>query len=245
MRLSSDTVSLILDTTSLATVLGIEGLVLDHEGIRGYNDDDGIIVASLRDFGFEFESLGIARLLALRHKSTLLKKADGFTVDAVKHSHDDTVIEKLYFDCGKVNFEFRCALAKSIKDIPPNKETGKRVLNTKNPRFSFEFTEEDVKAVSEGKAAMRSTNMTIQNRDGILRFRFSDDTGDILNFRVDSDVSSDGEEDNFSLTINLKKMYPIFKLAAQGGNFTLNILKSNIIHIIIGELDVLVMPEVS
>ena len=244
MRLSSDTVSLILDTTNLATVLGIDGLVLDQEGIRGYNDDDGIIVASLKNYGFEFESLGIARLLALRHKSNLLKNADGFTVDAVQHKHDDAIIEKLYFDCGKVNFEFRCALAKAVKDIPPNKETGKRTLNTKNPRFSFDFTEEDVKAVSEGKAAMRSTNMTIQSRDGSLKFRFSDDTGDILNFKVDSEVSSDGKEENFSLTINLKKMIPIFKLAAQDGKFRLNILKNNIIHIIVNDIDVLVMPEV-
>lgn len=244
MRLSSHTVSLILDTTSLATGLGIEGLVLDHEGIRGYNDDDGIIVASLKDYGFEFEALGISRLLALKHKATLLKNAKGFTVDAIQHPHDDSVIEKLYFDCGKVNFEFRCALPKSIRDIPSNKTTGEKTLNTKNPRFSFDFTEEDVTAVSEGKAAMRSTNMTIQNRDGVLRFRFSDDTGDILNFKVNADVLSDGTEENFSLTINLKKMLPIFKLAVQDGNFRLNILKNNIIHILINDIDVLVMPEV-
>jgi hypothetical protein len=86
--------------------------------------------------------------------------------------------------------------------------------------------------------------MTIQNRDGSLKFRFSDDTGDILNFKVDSEVSSDGKEENFSLTINLKKMLPIFKLAAQDGKFRLNILKNNIIHIIINDIDVLVMPEV-
>jgi hypothetical protein len=235
--LSEKSVNLIMESTLLANKLGIEGLVLDSVGIRGYNDDEGIIVASIEDHGFEFDSLGLTRLQSLMGKTTLLKSLDSYTVTMIPKKGNPDVIEKLAFDGGKIDFEFRCALPKAIKDIPSTK------LN-KTAVFYFDITQEDVANISKSMSAMRSKHMTIQGNGSNVKFRFSDEAGDILNFTIDSDLETASDIDNFSLTINLKKMLPILKIAVQDGSFRLNILKNNILYIAVGNMDVLVMPEV-
>jgi hypothetical protein len=239
MKLSKKTIGLILEAANLGKILGIEGVILDEKGMRGYNDTDGIIIAALGDHGFEFPSLGVSRLIALKQKFNILKAADSVEVEAVEHQKKDGVIEKLHFVCGKVDFEFRCALASTITDIS-------RTDFNLTPRYYFDITESDVQTISQGAAAMRSKHMTIQHLDGEVQFRFSDETGDILNFRIDGSLSKgdDIEEDQISLTLDIKKMFPIFKLAVHDGKFRLNILKGNIIHVVIDSIDVLVMPEV-
>jgi hypothetical protein len=128
-------------------------------------------------------------------------------------------------------------LAKAIKDVPSLK------IN-KTPVFQFELTEDDYTLMTKSASAMRSKNMTIQSSDNGVRLRFSDDTGDILNCDVQTTLDSSGDIEDMSLTINLKKMLPIFRLAIQSGKFTLNILKSNIVYIEIGDMEIYVMPEV-
>ena len=236
-ELSTKTVKLILEATDLCTRLQVEGLKLDEEGIRGYNDDEGIIVANIGDHDFEFEALGLARLVSLRQKASLLPDLKDVTVEAVPKKNNPDVIERLTFDAGKMSFDFRCALPKAITDVSSTK------FNLK-PLFYFDITEEDVGNITRASSAMRSKNMTIQGNGSEVKFRFSDDAGDILNFQVDSDLESLGDDDNVSLTLNLKKMAPILKMAVQGGNCRINILKNNIIYIVVGNMDVLVMPEV-
>jgi len=236
-QLSSRSVKLIMEASTLANKLGVEGLIFDAVGIRGYNDDDGIIIASIKDYDFEFTSLGLSRLGSLMSKSTLFKSIDAIKVTMIPKKSNAEVIEKLHFDGGKMDFEFRCALPQAIRDIPSTK------MN-KNALFYFEITQEDVANISKGMSAMRSQNMTMQGNAENVRFRFSDDAGDILNFVIDSDMESLGENDTVSLTLNLKKMLPIFKIAVQEGNFRLNILKNNILYITIGNMDVFVMPEI-
>lgn len=236
MRLSQSTVDLIMKLTNIGTILGIQGVILDTDGIRGYNDIEGVIIAVTQNLNFEFKELGLGRLMALKYKSNILN-TNPFTVDAIPRVNTPDVIEKLVFDCGKVNFEYRCALPKSIKDIP----TGK--INF-TPIFFFDITDEDVKTIVQSSSAMRSKNVTIQSKGGDVVFRFSDDSGDILNFKVDHKITATTDIDSVSLTLVIKKMAPIFKLAAQPGKFRLNILRNNIIHVIIDNIDVLVMPEV-
>jgi hypothetical protein len=90
---------------------------------------------------------------------------------------------------------------------------------------------------------MRSKNVTIQGKDGKAGFRFSDDTGDLLNFTVDSPLQTHTDSNEITMTINLVKMLPIFRLASTT-NFKLNIIKNNIMHIVLDKIDILVMPEV-
>jgi hypothetical protein len=236
MKLSKDTVTLILQSAKLAHMLGIGGLIFDSKGIRGYNDDEGVILAALGNHDFEFESLGLARLDSLKNKASLIKETDNIKVNAVPRKGKEEVIEKLEFDCGKIKFEFRCALTKSLTDVPSTK------MNIK-PLHYFEITPDDVTMISKGVSAMRSKVMTIRGNGSDVEFRFSDDTGDMLNFKVDSELTSEDDSD-MSLTVNISKMLPIFKLAGQAENFRLNILKNNILHISIMDMDVIVMPEV-
>ena len=237
MKLSNQTVERIMDATNLAVMLQIDGMILDNEGIRGYNDDEGVIIAALEDFDFEFDSLGLTRLSSLKNKLAMLQDLSDVTVKAVPKSNNDEIIEKLSFDAGKIDFEFRCALVRTITDLP------KKKFN-KNPEFSFEISEEDVNTIMQGTSTMRCQNMTIQGTKKMVRFRFSDDTGDIFNYTLDSSLKIKGDEESMSLTINVKKMLPIFRLAVQPGKFTLNILKNNIVYVSVNGLDVFVMAEV-
>lgn len=235
-QLSESTIKLILEAAMLANKLGVEGIIFDEAGIRGYNNDEGVIVASYEDYGFEFDKLALTRLSSLMNKATLLAKCETLKVSIVPKAKAPDVIEKLEFDGGKMSFDFRCALPQAIQDLPKQPVI--------NPLFYFDITQEDVSNISKGLSAMRSKHMTIQGNGSDVNFRFSDDAGDILNFEIDGDLESKGEDDSVSLTINIKKMLPIFKIAVQGGDFRLNILKNNILYIAVGNMDVLVMPEV-
>ena len=236
-ELSQKSVKLILEATDLCTRLAVEGLVIDDEGIRGYNDDDGIIVACLGDQGFEVEAMGLQRLVSLRQKASLIPDMNDLTVVAEPKKNNPDEISKLVFKTPKMDFDFRTAATKSVRDVPST------TMNLK-PIFYFDISQEDVANITKAASAMRSKNMTIQGNGSNVKFRFSDDAGDILNFSVDSDLEALGENDNVSLTINLRKMSPILKMAVQDGNCRLNILKNNIIYMVVGNMDVLVMPEV-
>lgn len=236
MKVEDKVVATILETTNLACILGVEGLIIDNEAIRGFNDNEGVMVLARGPFDLEFNSIGLARLTSLKQKFKLLNESN-VTVEAIPKKANENIIEKLRFDCGKINFEFRCALSKSLKDVPSLK------IN-KTPVFSFEISEEDFQMMTKSASAMRSKNMTIQSSNDGVRLRFSDDTGDILNCEVDTNVNSNDDVENMSLTVNLKKMLPIFKLAVQSGKFTINILKNNIVYIQIGDIEIFVMPEV-
>ena len=167
----------------------------------------------------------------------MLQDLSDVEVEAVKKKNSENIIEKLHFDAGKIDFDFRCALVKAITDLP------KKKFN-KNPIFSFEITEDDVNTIMKGTSTMSCQNMTIQGTKKLVRFRFSDDTGDIFNYSLDSKLDISGDDDSMSLTINVKKMLPIFRLAVQPGKFKLNILKNNIVYVSVNGLDVFVMAEV-
>lgn len=237
MKLSQSTIEYILEATNFACTLQIEGLIFDDEGIRGYNDTEGVVLAASDDFDFEFDKLGINGLSNLKSKFGILGDLSEVKVKAISKKDKDDIIEKLHFQSGKVDFDYRCALPKSITDIPSKK------LN-RNPLFSFEVTTDDVEYITQGTNAMRSKNMTIQGTDEGVKFRFSDETGNILNYELDSELESHGEDDAVSLTINARKMLPIFKLAVRDEKFKVNILKNNIVFLSIGEMDIFVMPEV-
>lgn len=237
MKLSKHTIDLILQATHLCSILDVPNLILDDAGIRGYNDSEGIAVASFGDHNFEFESLGLARITALKQRTSIIKDLSKLTVTGHYKKGNDDVVEKLVFSCGKINFDFRCAVANRLIDTPTTK------LDT-TPLFYFDLTEEDVSTITQGASAMRTKNVTIQSVNDRVNFRFSDETDDILNVEADSAVTNNSDSDSFSLTINIKKMLPIFKLAVQEGSFRLNILKNKSIHVVIGDMDVLVMPEV-
>jgi hypothetical protein len=236
MKLSENTINKIISATNLACLLQIDGIILDDQGIRGYNDDEGVIIAAIDDFDFEFESLGLLRLQSLKNKISVLRDSE-FTIEALPKKRNDKIIEKLHFESGKIDFDFRCALPKSITDVPRKKFN-------KNAEFSFEITDEDVNTIIQGISSMRCQNMTIQGTPKLVRFRFSDETGDVFNYKLDSDLKLGGDSDTMSLTINVKKMLPILKIAAQPGKFRLNILANNIVYLSVNDLDIFVMAEV-
>lgn len=236
MKLDAGIVSTILQAANVGCILGIEGLKMDKDAIRGYNVDNGVMLLISGPFDIDFESLGIARLPNLKQKFKLISGND-ISVEAIPRKGTPEIIEKLDFRSKKFNFEFRCALAKSIKDVPSLK------LNNA-PLYTFELQAEDYELMTKSASAMRSKNMTIQSSSSGVNLRFSDDTGDILNCRVDTEISTSEDLDSMSLTVNLTKMLPIFRLAINEGNIRINILKNNIVYLVIENMDIYVMPEV-
>jgi len=238
MILSKNSVDLILQAAEIGHVLGVDGIILDNDkGLRGYNDVDGVVITSTGSVDFGPTSIGLARLSSLRQKATVMSKEETYTVETVDHPNKPNIVEKLIFNSGHMDFEFRCALPRTITDVDP-----KQLNITK--LFNCDITDEDITLMMRAKRGMSGDFMTIQMVNGELQFRFSDDTGDILNIKADTELNKLGKDDLVSLTINTKKMFPIFKMAVHDGKFRLNILQKNIILLNINTLDVLVMPEV-
>lgn len=237
MKLSNRTVKLIIDSTNLACVLGIEGLIYDKDGIRGYNTTEGVILVAMEDFNFEFENLGLSRLQSLKNKFLLLKDLNTIDVEAVSKKNNNDITEQLKFNCGKIDFGFRCALTRNISDVPT------KTFN-RQPIFYFDIDEDDISHITQGITSMRCTNMTIQGNSEGVRFRFSDDTGDILNYNLDSELGLGSDQTEMSLTLNIKKALPILRIAGQMGKFTLNILKNNIVYVTVNQFDIFVISEV-
>lgn len=238
MKLSENTIDMIVRAVNLANTLEVEGLIFDNEGIRGYNDDNGVLIAALGDFDFEFETMGLSRLSALKNKIRLLERFDDPVIEAVQKKDTD-IIERLKFsDGGSISFDFRCASVKTIMDIPTRK------LNT-TPRISFNITDEDVANLVKSMNAMRTQNMTMQGNEDTVIVKFSDDSGDMLKVKLESSpVYHEDGVDSFSITTKIKKMIPIFKQAAQNKSFTVNIIINDIMYLTIDDIDVLVIPEV-
>jgi hypothetical protein len=238
MKLSENTIDMIVRAVNLANTLEVEGLIFDKEGVRGYNDDNGVLIAALDDFDFEFETMGLSRLSSLKNKIRLLERFEEPIIEAVQKKDSD-IIERLKFsDGGSISFDFRCASVKTIMDIPTKK------LNTK-PRISFNITDEDVANLVKSMNAMRTQNMTMQGNEDTVIVKFSDDSGDMLKVKLESSPAyHDDTLDSFSITTKIKKMIPIFKQAAQNKSFTVNIIVNDIMYLTIDDIDVLVIPEV-
>jgi hypothetical protein len=238
MKLSENTIDMIVRAVNLANTLEVEGLIFDKEGVRGYNDDNGVLIAALGDFDFEFEKMGLSRLSSLKNKIRLLERFEEPVIEAAQKK-DTEIIERLKFsDGGSISFDFRCASIKTIMDIPTKK------LNTK-PRISFNITDEDVANLVKSMNAMRTQNMTMQGNEDTVIVKFSDDSGDMLKVKLESSpVYHEDTLDSFSITTKIKKMIPIFKQAAQNKSFTVNIIVNDIMYLTIDDIDVLVIPEV-
>ena len=240
MRLSDSTIDWINTAAHIAADLEVDGLIFDQDGIHGYNDESAIIVACFQDLGFEFESLGIAGMIEFRRKMKLVADRGDVTVDAnFKKGEDGKTVSSLTIKCKKIKYEFRCTEPKRIRDLP------KKSLNVK-PVFSFAINSEDIKTFKDAATALRNKNVVVKGKDGGIEFTFSDETGDIMTYSLDTKLTSHTEEDAFQMVLAVNKMHKIFKKAdaAHDGSVTINILKNNIVHLNINDIDVLIMSEV-
>ena len=228
-------VSLIKNATDTAYVLGVESLIVDSGGVRGYNKHEGIIIAELEELDIPFERMGLSRLDSLRSRMALLNKQKGRVEAQLRKNGEDVL--KLVFKGERLSFEFRCSDVKNIKDIPSKK------LND-DPYFTFYMTEEEINTISQGRTAMRAENMYLAgNEDGVV-VKLSDTNGDILTCDLDTDLDIHTEKEKFHLTLNVKKMLPVFKSMVSEGNARVDVIKNDILAFKVNGLKVFMMPEV-
>lgn len=236
-KLSEETLSTIFTMTELAVMLNIEGIILENDAIRGYNDDEGVIIAKIQDFDFEFEALAISRLASFKNKIDIIRKRS-LTASAEEITKNgNEYVNKLVFESDKINFDFRCALPKTVKDIPK-----KKMNNT--PIFSFIMKNEDISVILQSISAMRSNNLMIRGKDSKVSVKLADDAGDVFDYTVENPLECHTDDDSFALTLNTKKTEKIFRRLKQEESFAVNILARNIISINVEGIDVFIIPEV-
>lgn len=237
-KIGKETLEHITNSIHLANAFGIDGLIYDKHGIRGYNDDDGVMIAALKDFDFEFEKMALSRVATLKPKILLLNKLENVKVEyEEKFKGEETLVSKLIFKSNKLQFDFRCANPNTVRSVPTKLK--------KSPIFSFEMSKDDVNQLTHSYSAMRTKNMSITGNDEKIEFKLTDDAGDVLTYELESELECHTDENEVSFVLNLQKMLPIFRMAVDHEDLlTINILTNNTLLIDIKGLDFIVMPEV-
>lgn len=233
--LSENTLSLISDSISLAKMLGIEGIIADGDGIRGINSQEGIMIAAMGDFNFEFDNLGLERLDQLKSKFSLLDKVSDLKASFMQKPNKDHV-SSLTFKSKKIKFDFRCTSPEHINDIPSKNFKQKAI-------YSFDVTKEEVADIKRSYNAMKVAFIKLHSDGDKAILEFTDDIKDSLTYEFDSKVKTD-EDQPFEIILNIKKLLPVLSYLATDDVFTINFITDNIIQMKKGNINLFLIGEV-
>lgn len=207
-KLSKDTINIIKRALLVATVTKTEELLFDEFGISGRSLLTDMLIIQPLDYDFEFTSLGIGNIPALRARLNLMLDEEDVVVEFEEPANepDSGKVFKLIFRNKKTKIEFRCTAADKIK----TKKT------MKDPIFYyFNLNQAAVKFMTTGCQAMNTNVVQFDlNAEGQLYLKLIDkSSGDVLEHLVTDTVktSDDCDSDTFSFAYGVPRLAPLLK----------------------------------
>lgn len=241
MKLSNDTIAKLNHIVSAADMIGINGIIIDKESIRGQSEDNSIIVVE-KDYlpTMDFDAIGISRVKVLQSRLALISKNNDkpFSIEAKikeKDSGERTVLSLSIKD-NKTTVEFKCMDPAYIK----------APKNLKSPiQYSFNITADSVDFMSRSNSAMSHKNIAFECRDNTVTFKLTDVEGDALTHVVATDVTIIDENDSkeFFFKFN-KNIISLLKLALkEADTVKINLTKRGILNIKISNINVYLVQD--
>jgi hypothetical protein len=241
MILDEQDVKKLGEIITLAKTIGIEGIIIDGNSVRGQSVDGLFIITDHNIEQFKKTPIGITRVSVLFSRLNLIaenKKAPKVELEFKERDNGDKIVMRLKIKNNRTTIDFRCGDPLMIK----TKQTLKDALI-----YSFDLSEETIDLMIRSNAAMQTDKIKLILDNEKVYFNINDTEGDSLKHLVSEAVTlSDPTKTSFLVSLKHKIVLPLFKLALKEKD-KINIKISEIRNVITFELNginVYIMPEV-
>lgn len=194
MKSKLETQKIIKNAVDVATVLGIEAVVMDKFSLRGENKELGVvIIMPTSDIDLEIDAIGLGNIGALKNRMSMLNDAN-ITYQLMDKYDDEKIVGQIKLSQGRTNISYKCSDPKMIR--------APKIIN--NPtRYKLHLKEEDVQTVIKGIGTMASEYVTFVTEEGKSFFKISDNQGDLFSHELDASIDYI-EDDGVELTKTYK-----------------------------------------
>jgi hypothetical protein len=223
MILDDNTVSTILNATSIAKMFGIEQFIIEPHIIRGISDDRSAAIFTPCDIDIGCAAVGVNRIEILQNRLAL---SNGNSIDCIS---DGPLADAsmLIIKSSKLNVEYRCA---KIKGITAPKELKVADL------YEISIDADLAGMINKGKSAMKAEELAIMCNDNRVSYKIYDDNNDKLVYDDSVAVNLTSDDD-----INFTYVYPIKSIIQAFTKCTDNkfyITNNGMLHIQVSNIDV-------
>lgn len=202
MKMRKDTQQLIKNAVDIASVLGVESVVMDSFSLRGENKELGIaIMMPTDDITLQFDAIGIGRVLLLKNRLQMLDDAT-IEFEFMGDGQEEKNISRLTLSVGRTSVGFKCHDPRMIK--APKSIT--------DPVFyEMNLEDADVETIIKGIANMATDTINFSTDEETIVVKISDVNGDVFSHELNSTVEiKDDTAGSLSKSYKSKTLRTIF-----------------------------------
>jgi len=240
-QLTKGTVSLLQSAIDVATILGIEKMVIDPHSLRGESKDNGTFMLLPFPDGteLEFGSMGISRIPVLNQRLRLIGDEGALVPEYKDRDNGDKFVFRIVLKKKNTKIDFKCADPAHIR--------APKAFNDPD-YFAFTVTAEDIQLMLKAKAAMQSENVSFASKDGkSVKFSISASEGDVLEHELESELDTKTPSDTFASSYKSKILFPVLKQIsddAKEAPVEITLTKRGIMKIEVNDIPTYIFPEV-
>lgn len=240
-KMSNGALQLLNDAITVATILGIERVVIDNHSLRGESQDNGTMLLFPFPQGteLEFGAMGISRVPVLRARMRLLGDEGIVTPEYKVRDSGEKFIFRLGLSKSRTKIDFKCADPAQIR--------APKAFNDPE-HFGFSVSAEDITMMLAAKTAMQADTVSFISSDSkTVSYSVHASEGDVLAHELDTSLDIKEDVDTFTFSYKTKILFPVLKEimdVAKDGNVDIVITRRGILKIEVKDIPIYVFPEV-
>lgn len=240
MKLDTAIQKKLIKIISTAHSIGITALIIDEHSVRGVGDKKSLILLDPDTIDMTgLGSIAINRMQLFNSRIALINP-DALTVDASIRTEDngDILVEKFIMKDKKSSVDFKCCRAAQI--------TAPKALKSEI-HYQFDISEESLRILTQANMAMKNDNLSFSLDDGVIYFKLTDNSGDMLKHEISNNVNilADDASESFFFSYDKKVLLPLIKMAFKDNSdsLSLKLTKRGIVNLTINSLNIYIAPE--
>lgn len=163
----------------VASVLGIDAIVMDKFSLRGENKELGAVIIMPTDkLDLEIDAIGVSNIGSLKNRMNMMGDAD-ITYQLMEKYEDEKIVGQIKLTQGRTKISFKCADPKMI--VAP------KSINDPS-HYKLHLIDEDVETVIKGIGTMGSEYITFVTEEGKSFFKIADTQGDLFSHELDASI---------------------------------------------------------
>jgi hypothetical protein len=234
----------------VAKRLKIESLILDHECVRGANQEEGTLIIHREHLpNFEFAHLGLNRLDVLESRFKLLSSKYSVIAELKEKTPLDIIVSKMVISSGRTKMDFRCVDPATMVKAPKN---------LKDPlAYSFTVDAETVELLNRAQSSFRKSEtiagntVTFASTGSAVTSTLMDIAGDTFDHEVASTVTYFPPPDSdvvpaptpFKFTYKNGILMGLLREVLQGETINITITRRGMLKLTYEGIPVFVTPE--
>lgn len=234
MNIKTETKNFLKNAVDVASLLGIEAVVIDEISLRGSEQINGVcMILPTPGLDLELPPLGITRISVLKARLNMFENCD-IKYTTTENSDNTKFISFLDFSKGRSKASYKCGNPAGIKAA--------KAIND-SVVFSFLADQDDIVMISRAVNGMKATNMTFVSEDDNVFVKFSDTDGDVFTQELKGTLEN-SEDTSLGKTYAAKKIKSVFNiLDSNVEEYKIEITKRGVFKITIKGIPVYIFPE--